>query len=379
MFPLKERRIGGYTFLKPTFYGSKHTGTDYKASYVPLYAAFDGIVTSGATKGGGNFVTLVRPNGDALTSRHLSKVLKTGQVKEGEQIAVTGNTGQYTDGPHLHQEVKVNGKLIDPEQYQWEHSMTIKCKVVINQPEWPSMQGKIDALKQWYNTHSDGKIDLEVLVSYSNLTNIDWRTEPYTESAIINEKWFDDNVLDPQFDTTIFVVKDEDLPDTFVLPNGQKAKLLARTLGYFGRRPTKTYLGCSESDMSENYPNENAFFDYARHELMHSCYLWSGEYKDGQYFGSDQTHKYFYDQRYPMGAFLGLNYSNMEQTLTNATMTNVKLVKYGNEFGFLPPATSPEALLSQALNYGYPIPTKVEAGKTVIDWSKVKPDLIVDN
>lgn len=382
MFPLKKRAIGGYRFGQKVNYGSggQHTGTDYKCNYEPLYAPFDGVVTKGFTTGGGNFITLVRPNGDALTSRHLSKILKTGQVKEGEQIAITGGrlgdptAGIYTSNPHLHQEVKINGKLIDPEKYQWEHMITIKAKVVINQPEWGSLQAKLDAIREWYRTHSNGQLDIQFAYEYSQFADIDWRTEPYTESAIISEAWFDAHVLDARYDTTIFVVRDEDLPDTFILPSGQKAKLLARTLGYFGRKPTKTYVGCAENDLSENYPNENAFFDYVRHELMHSCFMWSGEFKDGQYFGNDQTHKYFYTQKQPTGAFSELNYSNIDKSLTESSMTNVKLVKRGNEYGFYIPATTGETLIDKALNFGYHLPTKVEAGKTVVDWDKVQPD-----
>ena len=53
-------------------------------------------------------------------------------------------------------------------------------------------------------------------------------------------------------------------------------------------------------------------------------------------------------------------------------MTNVKLIKNGSEFAYYVPATSEEALIDKALNFGYPLPT-LDNGKRV-DWSKIKPD-----
>ncbi len=155
MFPLLKRKIGGYKFGQPTFYGTKHTGTDYEASYVNYYAPFDGTIQTGFGYEGGNFLTLTRANGDQLTARHLSKLIrKSGQVKEGELIAVTGNTGAFTTNPHLHQEVKSKGKLIDPETYNW---------------------GKEKIMKPQY-IEQDGKVGL--MFDYGSYTVIQWASDP---------------------------------------------------------------------------------------------------------------------------------------------------------------------------------------------------------
>ena len=56
-------------------------------------------------------------HGDGLTTRfaHLSKIVaKKGQsVAKGDIIGRTGSTGRST-GPHLHYEIRVNGRAIDP-------------------------------------------------------------------------------------------------------------------------------------------------------------------------------------------------------------------------------------------------------------------------
>lgn len=64
--------------------------------------------------------------------------------------------------------------------------------------------------------------------------------------------------------------------------------------------------------------------------------------------------------------------------LINAqTMSNALLVKKGGTYGYFLPATSEQALIDKALNFGYPLPTKND-GKEV-DWPNVKPEITLDN
>lgn len=213
----------------------------------------------------------------------------------------------------------------------------IRVKLVINGPAWATISQKCQEVRQWYLTHSQNKIDLEFVVSYSNFSSIPFHYLP-NGSAIIDEAWFDANVLDISFPTTILIIRDEDFPDN--MPGGLKQ--LARTLGYMGKVPTKTVIGAGENEMSEIYPTVGAFFDYVRHELMHSCYMWSGYYiphlppAQDEYFGYDYTHKYFHLPHYPEpgtanpeGAFSQLDYNNIINSLKKGQpMANqAKIVK----------------------------------------------------
>jgi Membrane proteins related to metalloendopeptidases len=133
MFPLTHRKVSGYKFGKPTWYTLRHLGTDYAATYEPLFAPFDGeILWQGSGPQGGKMLYF-RPDHDNVIMRflHLSQFsAPKGRVAKGQQIAVTGNTGSLTTGPHLHLDINVNPKallrgdlsfknFVDPEKYNW--------------------------------------------------------------------------------------------------------------------------------------------------------------------------------------------------------------------------------------------------------------------
>ena len=76
------------------------------------------VAKAGWGSGYGYVVYIDHPDGRQTRYAHLSKVLvKVGQkVKQGEKIALSGNTG-ITSGPHLHFELLINGKQVDPMKY----------------------------------------------------------------------------------------------------------------------------------------------------------------------------------------------------------------------------------------------------------------------
>lgn len=97
-----------------------HEGIDVVAPLgSPIEAPAAGVVTdAGWESGYGNTVTLDHGYGIVTKFAHASKLLvKTGQhVSRGQRIALVGNTGLAT-GPHLHYEVHVNGRPVDPLRY----------------------------------------------------------------------------------------------------------------------------------------------------------------------------------------------------------------------------------------------------------------------
>lgn len=96
-----------------------HAGTDFAAPPgTPVMAASDGVVKfAGWQNGYGNFVLVEHRSGYVTGYGHLKGFapgLKAGKrVSQGDVIGYVGSTGWAT-GPHLHYEVRINGKPQDP-------------------------------------------------------------------------------------------------------------------------------------------------------------------------------------------------------------------------------------------------------------------------
>ncbi|MGK7395667.1 MAG: M23 family metallopeptidase [Candidatus Cyclobacteriaceae bacterium M3_2C_046] len=86
----------------------------------PIKAVADGtVIFSGWTQEYGHMVVL-QHRGDLLTVyKHNSELLqKVGNfVNAGDVIAIIGNTGDLTSGPHLHFEIWYNGNPVNPEEF----------------------------------------------------------------------------------------------------------------------------------------------------------------------------------------------------------------------------------------------------------------------
>lgn len=97
-----------------------HSGTDFpNPSGTDIYAAADGtVVFRGWNSAYGNFTKLSHGNGVQTWYAHQSaqNVSSGDKVKKGEKIGDVGATGNAT-GPHLHFEVRVNGRDIDPMKW----------------------------------------------------------------------------------------------------------------------------------------------------------------------------------------------------------------------------------------------------------------------
>ena len=101
-------------------YARPHKGVDITAPKgTPILAPAAGVVKStGWRSGFGNTVTISHGYGVVTKYAHASKILvKPGQrVARGDRIALIGKTGLAT-APHLHYEVHVNGRAVNPLKY----------------------------------------------------------------------------------------------------------------------------------------------------------------------------------------------------------------------------------------------------------------------
>ena len=97
-----------------------HEGLDVTAPMgTPIEAPAKGrVVQAGWETGYGNTVTIDHGYGIVTKFAHASRILARvgARVERGERIALVGNTG-LSSGPHLHYEVHVNGRPVDPRRY----------------------------------------------------------------------------------------------------------------------------------------------------------------------------------------------------------------------------------------------------------------------
>ncbi len=115
------RMSSGYGMRKHPILGYKkmHAGIDFAArTGTPIYAAANGRISYIGRKGGyGKYISIKHNSSLETAYAHMSKFksgLKQGsRVKQGDVIGYVGSTGRST-GPHLHYEVKVNGKRVNP-------------------------------------------------------------------------------------------------------------------------------------------------------------------------------------------------------------------------------------------------------------------------
>lgn len=101
-----------------------HTGVDLTAPRgTKIHAAGDGIVfqASGSSGGYGNLVKINHGFGYTTYYAHMQKILvRPGQrVKRGDIIGTVGSTGLSTS-PHLHYEVRINNKPVNPVNFYYE-------------------------------------------------------------------------------------------------------------------------------------------------------------------------------------------------------------------------------------------------------------------
>lgn len=113
---LRERRHPVVNQLRP------HRGVDIAAPWgAPILTPRAGVVVHVGTEAGyGKVVVIDHDDGVETVYAHCSQILvrERQHVSRDEPIALVGDTG-LTTGPHLHYEVRVHGRHVDPLRFSW--------------------------------------------------------------------------------------------------------------------------------------------------------------------------------------------------------------------------------------------------------------------
>lgn len=110
-----------------------HTGTDYRAyTGTAIYAASSGVVVRSTDNGGvaGKYIRIDHGGGIWSGYSHLSqRLVSVGErVSAGEVIGRSGSTGSAT-AAHLHFEISVNGRKVDPVDFLEDRVFTVSRPV----------------------------------------------------------------------------------------------------------------------------------------------------------------------------------------------------------------------------------------------------------
>ena len=108
-----------------TYYSSEHPAIDlgwHDTPNEPIYACADGVVSDiyeDEKHGGGLTLQIKYADGFMTEFKHLSKTLvnKNDKVKQYQQVAVMGQSGWACKGPHLHLNLYLNNKRVNPLEY----------------------------------------------------------------------------------------------------------------------------------------------------------------------------------------------------------------------------------------------------------------------
>ncbi|QDM41037.1 M23 family metallopeptidase [Altererythrobacter sp. TH136] len=117
-----EMLTSSYGMRRDPFTGeaAMHSGLDFRGPLgAPIYAAAKGRVSFvGQKQGYGNVVEIAHGNGMVTRYAHMSAFRsRVGQdVSPGDVIGAIGSTGRST-GPHLHFEVRVNDRAVNPRPF----------------------------------------------------------------------------------------------------------------------------------------------------------------------------------------------------------------------------------------------------------------------
>ena len=121
-WPITGRIVSKFGYRRHPLWGGfhLHTGVDIAAPYgKPIICADSGeVIYSGWWDGYGKAVVIDHGRGYTTVYGHMSRIyMQVGQkVEKSQVIGLIGSTG-FSTGPHLHFEIRYNGKPVDPLPY----------------------------------------------------------------------------------------------------------------------------------------------------------------------------------------------------------------------------------------------------------------------
>ena len=140
-------------------YSRMHTGADWAApTGTPIIASGNGVVEKAGWAGGYGRQTIIRhANGYKTSYNHQSafaKGIKTGaRVRQGQIIGYIGSSGLST-GPHLHYELMVNGRKVDPMRVRLPTGKVLKGE------ELAAFQQERDRIEALLETGETGELEV---------------------------------------------------------------------------------------------------------------------------------------------------------------------------------------------------------------------------
>jgi murein DD-endopeptidase MepM/ murein hydrolase activator NlpD len=118
-------------------YVKMHTGVDWATAYgTPIFASGNGVLEKVGLEGGyGKYIRIKHNNGYETAYGHMSafaKGMEIGKrVRQGQVIGFVGSTGQST-GPHVHYEILVNGRFVDPMRIKLPRGRSLEGPLMAN-------------------------------------------------------------------------------------------------------------------------------------------------------------------------------------------------------------------------------------------------------
>ena len=116
-------------------YAKMHTGVDWAAPHgTPIYAAGNGEIERVGWEGGyGKYIRIKHTNGYETAYGHMTAYARGiepgAKVRQGQAIGFVGSTGLST-GAHLHYEIMVNGRFVDPMRIRLPRGRVLESQLL---------------------------------------------------------------------------------------------------------------------------------------------------------------------------------------------------------------------------------------------------------